>query len=211
MHTILNFFVVYFVLAKRLKLPPNPEDVLKIWRESTIDTKAKREIINIDRNCPRLFRSLFSKYKRADMNLKARIEVEFDGEAGVDAGSLTREYFNILMGLLRRGDKSNMPSLFEGQEDHIVPVHSVDALSSGCFYIAGQMIAHSLLNGGVGFVGMSRAVAVYIAANGNDAEEASVLLSTDDVPDLDTRNVLIQASRTYINLENLNTNQKNNH
>ena len=145
------------------------------------------------------------------MNLKARIEVEFDGEAGVDAGSLTREYFNILMGLLRRGDKSNMPSLFEGQEDHIVPVHSVDALSSGCFYIAGQMIAHSLLNGGVGFVGMSRAVAVYIAANGNDAEEASVLLSTDDVPDLDTRNVLIQASRTYINLENLNTNQKNNH
>lgn len=115
------------------------------------------------------------------------------------------------MGLLHRGDKSNMPSLFEGQEDHIVPVHSVDALSSGCFYIAGQMIAHSLLNGGVGFVGMSRAVAVYIAANGNDAEEASVLLSTDDVPDLDTRNVLIQASRTYINLESLNTNQNNNH
>lgn len=32
------------------------------------------------------------------MNLNARLEVEFDGEPGVDAGSLTREYFSMLMG-----------------------------------------------------------------------------------------------------------------
>ena len=93
-----------------------------------------------------------------------------------------------------------MPPLFEGEEGHIIPVHSVDALSSGCFYIAGQMIAHSVLHGGVGIVGMSKAVSRYIASEGSDAEQASTFLSLADIPDLDTRNVLLQARKSFLNI-----------
>jgi len=87
-----------------------------------------------------------------------------------------------------------MLPLFEGQEGHIIPVHSVDTLSSGCFYIAGQMIAHCLVNGGVGMVVMSKAVSRYIASESTNAEHASTFLTVDDIPDLDTRNVLLKAS-----------------
>lgn len=196
----ISLLVVYFIPAKRLKLPSEPEEVLKKWRQSKVDNLARREIISIDRTSPRLFRSLFAKYKRAEMNLNARPEVEFDGEPGVDAGSLTREYFSMLMGLLRNGGNSSMPPLFEGEEGHIIPVHSVDALSSGCYYIAGQMIAHSVLHGGVGIVGMSKAVSRYIASEGSDAEQASTFLSLADIPDLGTRNVLLQARTIFLNI-----------
>lgn len=77
-----------------------------------------------------------------------------------------------------------MPPLFEGEEGHIIPVHSVqhstvDALSSWCFYmyIAGQMIAHSVLHSGVGIVVMSKAVSRYVASEGSDAEQASNFLT----------------------------------
>ena len=148
----ISLLPVYFISAKRLKAQAEPEELLIKWRESKVDNLGRRKIISIDRTSPRLFRSPFAKYKRAEMNLNARLEVEFEGEPGVDAGSLTREYCNMLMGLLRSGETA---SIFEGQEGHIIPVHSVDALSSGCSYIAGQMIAHSLLHGGVGMVGVS--------------------------------------------------------
>ena len=59
-------------------------------RESKVDNLARREIMSIDRTSPRLFRSLFAKYKSTEMNHNARLEVEFEGEPGVDAGSLTR-------------------------------------------------------------------------------------------------------------------------
>lgn len=199
----ISLLLVYFISAKRLKLPSEPqppEEVLKKWRQSKVDNLARREIISVDRTSPKLFRSLFAKYKRAEMNLNARPEVEFDGEPGVDAGSLTREYFSMLMELLRNGGKSSMPPLFEGEEGHTIPVHSVDALSSGCFYIAGQMIAHSVLHGGVGIVGMSKAVSRYIASEGNDAEQASPFLSLADIPDLNTRNVLLQARKIFLNI-----------
>jgi len=190
----ISLLPVYSISAKRLKAQAEPAELLIKWRESKVDSLAQREIISIDRTSPRLFTSLFAKYERAEMNLNARLEVEFEREPGVDAGSLTQEYFNMLMRLLRSGETASMPPLFEGQEGHIIPVHSVDALSSGCFYIAGQMIAHSLLHGGVGMVGMSKAVSRYIASEGTNAEQASTFLTVDDIPDLDTRNVLLKAS-----------------
>ena len=108
------------------------------------------------------------------------VEVEFDSEPGVDAVSLTSEYVSMLMGLLRNGGTSSthsMPPLVEGEEGHIIAVYSVDALSSGCFYIAGQMIAHSVLHGGVGIVDMSKAVSRYVASEGSVAEQASTFLT----------------------------------
>jgi len=79
----------YFISAKCLKAQAEPEELLIKWRESKVDNLGRREIISIDRTSPRLFRSLFAKYKRAEMNLNARLEVEFEGEPGLDAGSLT--------------------------------------------------------------------------------------------------------------------------
>ena len=62
------------------------------------------------------------------------------------------------------------------------------------------MIAHSVLHGGVGIVGMSKAVSRYIASEGSDTEQASTFLSLADIPDLGTRNVLLQASKIFLDI-----------
>lgn len=67
----------------------------------------------------------------------------------------------------------------------MLPVHKEEYLQSGYFNYVGKAISLSVVQGGIGFVGMSRALAKYLV-NG-DITAALPELTMADVPDLNVQ------------------------
>ena len=61
-------------------------------------------------------------------------------------------------------------------------------MASGCFEIAGKVVAHSILHDGPGFVGLAPRLREYLATGCVDT--AKELVSLDDLPDLDLKHIL---------------------
>ena len=61
-------------------------------------------------------------------------------------------------------------------------------MASGCFEIAGKVVAHSILHDGPGFVGLAPCLREYLATGRVDTEKE--LVSLDDLPDLDLKHIL---------------------
>ena len=86
------------------------------------------------------------------------------------------------MTALATGDRR---SLFKGERNHLLPLHSTDALESNLYFYVETMIAHSFLHKGYPFVGMAQAVFQYICSQ--SIEESIPLTSIKDIPDLNSR------------------------
>ena len=69
-----------------------------------------------------------------------------------------------------------------------IPVHNWDLLVDGAFITAGKALAHSVLHGGQGFIGMSPAVVAYIETH--DLDKALISTCIEDVPDIDVRETI---------------------
>lgn len=76
--------------------------------------------------------------------------------------------------------------LFEGEPGHLVPSASPFLLNSDMFIVAGRIVGHSFLHGGLRLSGLSRAV-VHMLVDGS-LETATVHL--EDCPDLDIRETI---------------------
>lgn len=96
------------------------------------------------------------------------------------------------MSLLVRGCSASSINLFEGEEDHRVPLHCGESLDSLLFYYMGVMISHSFLHGGYPLVGISKAAATFIITGKID--EAIPYLLVQDIPDLEQRENLENVS-----------------
>ena len=156
---------------------------LKSYQQQMVETATQS--IHIDRQSPNFLRDVIQIYKRHSFNLKFTPDIDFNNEMGIDGGGLTKEFFHLVLTKLKDGDPSIGISLFEGVEDHIVPIHCSSSLDSGLFHLFGKILAHSILHGGMGFVGMAPSVAKYIATRSMD--EAAMLVSIKDIPDLECR------------------------
>lgn len=143
------------------------------------------QVITIDRQSPNFLKKVIRMYKRPGFCLKSIPEIEFENERGIDAGGLTREFFHLVLTRMSNGDSNTGITLFEGATDHIVPIHCSSSLDSGLFHLFGKFLAHSILHGGMGFLGMAPAVAKYIATRCID--DTATLVCLDDIPDLEYR------------------------
>ena len=126
-----------------------------------------------------LLKQMLRKYKNPGFDVTRPLCVEFVGEAGVDAGGVTREFFHLLMERLKKQGVSI--NLFEGQVGHLVPINNYDVLSGGLFVQAGKMILHAILNDCHGVPGLSPAVVSYLISGRRDAAVAHVCV--EDIPD----------------------------
>ena len=88
--------------------------------------------------------------------------MNFLGEHGADVGGPTKEYFHEAISVLSKVDTLYNIQLFGGQEGHLLPLYGVDAISSGCFKMAGKLVAHSVLHGWPGMAGLSSVVIKYL-------------------------------------------------
>ena len=95
---------------------------------------------------------MFGVFKCGSFNLQAKPNAVFSDEAGIDADGLTRELCHMIMASLRDGKSGIL--LFEGEIDHLIPVHSQEYVASKYFVYAGKLIAHSVIHAGFWFGGV---------------------------------------------------------
>ncbi|CAB4016556.1 G2 M phase-specific E3 ubiquitin- ligase [Paramuricea clavata] len=142
--------------------------------------EGQEQSIVISRKSTCILADLIKLHKRG-LDIQLIPDVEFIGEPGVDASGLTREFFHLSMTALATGDRRI--TLFEGERNHLLPLHSTDALESNLYFYVGRMIAHTFLHKGYPFV--AQAVVQYICSQ--SIEESIPLISIKDVPDLTIR------------------------
>ncbi|KAF1385988.1 hypothetical protein PFLUV_G00113470 [Perca fluviatilis] len=81
-----------------------------------------------------------------------------------------------------------LTSLFEGEKEHRVPSAAVVLRESNLFQMAGRMIGHSVLHGGVGVSGLSLPVVTLLTGGSTDTAMSALTLL--DCPDLDHRETI---------------------
>ena len=79
---------------------------------------------------------------------------------------------------------------FEGQIDHLIPVHNEQYLAFQYYKYAGQLIAYGFIHAAFGITGLSQAITEYLKTA--EMNECLPYLSKDDIPDLDIHEKLKQ-------------------
>lgn len=154
-----------------------------------------RQFIEFNRMQISSVRQLLCIYKNPKLNLRQEPDVCFVRELGADMGGPKKEFFSQAIQSLCRVDPLYNLQLFGGAEGHLVPLYGVDAISEGLFEIAGKMVAHSVLHGCDGFVGLSPAVVKYIETG--SVTKAEQLVTTEDLPDIELRNIIESKLRLF--------------
>ena len=97
-------------------------------------------------------------FKKPRYNVYTVPSVTFEGEAGIDAGGLGREYAC----LLRKAIFSQEATLFERLEDRKLPIYSIDGIQSWLFQLVGKMVSFLIVHFDVGVPCLSAAAYQYI-------------------------------------------------
>ena len=108
-------------------------------------------------------------YKKPITKLCAPFSIKFENERSVGCGPI-REFFSILMNMLIDGfplDGENNPValVFEGEDDHKVPVANSLLQRTGFYKLVRKMIAHSFIHNRPPVFGVSQTVVDYMLAN----------------------------------------------
>ena len=121
-------------------------------------------------------------YKAKTDKLCSRFSVKFENET-VGSGPV-REYFSLLtsmliQGFLLYGERKSPTLIFEGKDDHKIPVSNSLLRSTGIYKAVGRMIANFFLHCGPPVFGISGAVVNYLLSG-----------TTNDVPLLEVADIL---------------------
>ena len=79
--------------------------------------------------------------------------------------------------------------LFSGKDGRLWPAHNMAALSSRSFKTAGKILAHSIIQSYVGFPFLSESVYAHMSSS-ND-EEVMGLITTEDIPEGENKEVIL--------------------
>lgn len=176
-----------------------PEEALEKFRRSTTKEGPPCRIY-VSRLKKEVASDILLFYKGRKTDLTAKPLVRYEGESGIGSGPL-REFFSLSMQLLEDGiqgihSSGNKILIFEGQDDHKLPIKDPLLRQTGLFVAAGKMLAHSALHGGPGVHGLSPAIIHYWTHEDSVSTEemnvAAAPLHLDDIPDITLRDSLQQ-------------------
>lgn len=125
-------------------------------------------------------------FKNPKFNYLSRPKVTFEGEAGIDAGGLSREFAC----LLRKAIFSSQANLFEGQEYSKLPIYSIDGIHSRLFLLVGKIISYLVVHLDIGVPCLSVAAYKYISTG--SLELAAESCNIDDIVDHELRKLVSQ-------------------
>lgn len=132
-------------------------------------------------------------YKKPNPGLNSTLRVKFENEVAIGEGPV-REFSSTLMGFLHDGfpldgaDQGKLTKVFDGEEDHQLPIPNALLRNAGFYTSVGKMIAHSFLHGGPPLYGVSSAVVEFWCQDSINA------VTRDDVADYDLREALKEVS-----------------
>lgn len=127
-------------------------------------------------------------FKSPDFWVEHPLRIRLQGEAGVDAGGLSREYATLLRNALFSAEAR----LFEGQSNRRLPLYNGDAVLGNMFVLAGKMVSYLISHYDVGIPCLTQAAYMYICTS--DIEVASQKCTAEDIPDPDLQDVISKAS-----------------
>ena len=133
-----------------------------------------------------------ANFKTPRYNVYAVPSVTFEGEAGIDAGGLGREYPCIL----RKAIFSQEANLFEGLEDRKLPIYSIDSIQSRLFQLVGKMVSCLIVQFDVGVSCLSVPAYQYIISGSSDIAADSCCI--EDVADYELRQVIAKVPHIKI-------------
>jgi len=191
---------LYAIVAMLMFLPDGCESYAAIseWAKRDSEDVTGTTRWKVDRKAGDFLESVFVQYEKAkERILKRPLEIFFEGEPGIDAGGLTKEFFHLAFEAVLSRTYKDCP-MFEGQRGHFIPNAAAEHLVNGYKYL-GMMIAHAAKNGCRGLAGVSPAIQHYIVHGGGPAtiEDMTHLVSIDDVADTGLKNLLVKVSQVY--------------
>jgi hypothetical protein len=166
------------------------------FKKAAVDENLPRQrfVVSREDGMEELKRDILSNYKNINCKLNAKPRVTFEGEEGVGSGPI-REFLLCAMKIAQDGVGGSRRDIifFEGEKDHLVPVHDRTLRSTGSFRAIGRIIGHSFIHNGPLLYGLSPAVKRYwvLTASKNDDDPNLITLpasiTINDIPDLDLR------------------------
>ena len=121
----------------------NLKDLLNSHKKSlNLDDNVKRMRFNRED----LWHESLVIFKNPSFDFEASPIVKFEGEAGIDAGGVRREFGSLLC----KEIFSTKTNLFEGKNDRKLPIYSVDNMCSRIFQIAGKIVSYFIIHLGIG-------------------------------------------------------------
>lgn len=117
-------------------------------------------------------------YKAPEFNPKVKMNVQYRGQAAIDTGGVLRQFFTDVFMQMVTGCE-DVPPLFEGSTNRKLPICSAGTVVSGVFELVGKIIAHSIVQAGVGMPYFSPASFKYLVTS--DLSEAINYVTIEDV------------------------------
>ena len=150
----------------------SPSKVLNDYAKSVVN-ESKEISITISRSS--IWNAALQFYKSAKSypeKLTFKLNVEFDGEEGIDGGALRSTYFELA---LKEGDEK----LFEGATTARLPKKD---MGLECYFeLFGILVVHSIVHGGPSLRNICPAIYEYIITEA-DMERTSETLCISDIP-----------------------------
>ena len=91
----------------------SPELTVKEFRDHMVDKYVPEQTIRASHDS-NILRDMFRYLKSRQFNLRARPNVVFDGEDGMDAEGLTRELCHMIMSSMREGKGGIILGVYQG-------------------------------------------------------------------------------------------------
>lgn len=161
-------------------------------------------VIEVDRSSPTLIEDLVELYRSVPNEfLHAPLKISFLGEAGVDNGALTREFFHLVFDSVIAGGVASVCGVtsrrgaFEGRPGHLLPAVDHLLTEQRVFWLAGVLSAQAAHNGCRGLPGLCAAIRRFLGAAGarvGAVPELERLIDTEDVADLELRSLIVKVS-----------------
>jgi hypothetical protein len=119
---------------------------------------------------------LISFYKSSKTDPKTcHLRIYLNNRPSIDTGGIRRQIYSSVY---KDFAENKYVDLFDGPTNHLRPLYSAEARSSGLFTVLGIMVGHSLCQDGIGFPFLSPLCYYYMAIN----EEAAMgWISENDV------------------------------
>lgn len=116
------------------------------------------------------FEDAMSYYKNPNFHPSTRLRICHNGQAAVDTGGVTRQFFTQLLQTVGN-------TFFEGDE-YKIPMYNSNTVATGIMKLVGTIIVHSVLMDGPGFPVFSLAVYNYLCHG--DVSEAVKSVTVGD-------------------------------
>jgi len=156
-------------------------------------SKLSGAVLRVSVDEDNLLMQAFSIYKDPKFDPIRPLIITFTNQPAVDTGGPKREFYTQLFHGIVTSDGSVLPIMFEGAEGRLMPSYNSSVVYSGMMKVIGKIIAHSIVQCGVGFPYLSPVCYWYLITG--DVSRAISYGNTEDVRDIEYADLIHKVTK----------------